>query len=80
MVIELKRDAKPQSVLNNLYKHTALQTVFNVNMVALVEGVPHLLTLKRVLEEFVRHRQAVVRRRSEFELEQAEAREHILKD
>ncbi len=78
MVIELKRDAKPQSVLNNLYKHTALQSVFNVNMVALSDGVPHLMTLKRVLEEFVTHRMTVVRRRSEFELGEARAREHIL--
>src|SRR3989344_5799668 len=78
IVVELKRDAKPQSVLNNLYKHTALQSVFNVNMVALSDGVPHLMTLKRILEEFIRHRQVVVRRSSEFELRQARAREHIL--
>ncbi len=78
VVIELKRDGKPQSVLNNLYKHTTLQSVFNVNMVALSDGVPHLMTLKRVLEEFVNHRQVVVRRRSEFELAEAKAREHIL--
>ncbi len=78
MVIELKRDAKPQSVLNNLYKHTALQSVFNVNMVALSDGVPHLMSLKRVLEEFIHHRQVVIKRRSEFELAQAKAREHIL--
>lgn len=78
VVVELKRDAKPQSVLNNLYKHTALQSVFNVNMVALSDGVPHLMTLKRILEEFVRHRQVIVRRRGEYELKQAKAREHIL--
>lgn len=78
VVIELKRDAKPQSVLNNLYKHTAMQSVFNVNTVALVDGVPHLLTLKRILEEFISHRQTIVRRRSEFELSEARAREHIL--
>lgn len=79
IVIDLKRDAKPQSVLNNLYKHTAMQSVFNVNLVALVDGVsPHLLTLKRVLDEFVNHRQIVVRRRSEFELAEARAREHVL--
>lgn len=78
IVIELKRDAKPQSVLNNLYKHTAMQSVFNVNMVALSDGVPHLMTLKRVLEEFVSHRIVVIRRRSEFELREAKAREHIL--
>lgn len=78
IVIELKRDGKPQSVLNNLYKFTAMQSVFNVNMVALSDGVPHLMTLTRVLEEFVRHRQVIVRRRSEFELREAKAREHIL--
>ncbi len=78
IVIELKRDGKPQSVLNNLYKHTTMQSVFNVNMVALADGVPHLMTLKRVLEEFIHHRQVVIRRRSEFELKEARAREHIL--
>lgn len=78
VVIELKRDAKPQSLLNNLYKHTTMQSVFNVNTVALVDGVPHLLTLKHILEEFIRHRQIVARRRSEFELTEAKAREHIL--
>jgi DNA gyrase subunit A len=78
VVIELKRDAKPQSVLNNLYKHTPMQSVFNVNMVALVDGIPHLLTLKTILEEFIKHRIVVVRRRSLFELAQARAREHIL--
>ncbi len=78
VVVELKRDAKPQSVLNNLYKHTPMQSVFNVNMVALSDGVPHLMTLKRVLEEFIHHRQIVIRRRTEFELKEARAREHIL--
>lgn len=78
IVFDLKRDGKPQSILNNLYKYTAMQSVFNVNMVALVDGVPHLLTLKRVLEEFIKHRQVVIKRRSEFELAEAKAREHIL--
>ena len=78
VVIELKRDAKPQSVLNNLFKHSAMQSVFNVNTVALVDGVPHLLPLKHILEEFITHRQVVVRRRSEFELSEARAREHVL--
>lgn len=78
IVVELKRDAKPQSVLNNLYKHTSMQSVFNVNMVALADGVPHLMTLKRVLGEFIQHRQIVITRRSEFELKEARAREHIL--
>src|SRR3989344_5342776 len=78
IVLDLKRDGRPQSILNNLYKHTAMQFVFNVNMVALVDGVPHLLTLKTVLEEFIRHRQTIIRKRSEFELREARAREHIL--
>ena len=79
IVIDLKRDGKPQSVLNNLYKHTTMQSVFNVNMVALVDGInPQLLTLKHILEQFIGHRQIVVRKRSEFELREAKAREHIL--
>ncbi len=78
IVFDLKRDAKPQSLLNNLYKSTAMQSVFNVNLVALVDGVPHLLTLKHILEEFISHRQTILRRRSEFELAEARAREHIL--
>ncbi len=78
IVFDLKRDAKPQSLLNNLYKHTAMQSVFNVNLVALLDGVPHLLTLKHVLEAFVYHRQIIITRRSEFELAEAKAREHIL--
>ncbi|OGE42820.1 DNA gyrase subunit A [Candidatus Daviesbacteria bacterium RIFCSPLOWO2_01_FULL_39_12] len=78
IVIDLKRDAKPKSILNNLYKYTTMQSVFNVNLVALSDGVPHLLTLKHILEEFVRHRQVVLRRRSEFELAEAKGRKHIL--
>lgn len=78
IVFDLKKDAKPQSILNNLYKHTTMQSVFNVNLVALSDGVPHLLTLKRILEEFITHRQVIVRKRTEFELAEAKAREHIL--
>jgi len=78
ILIELKRDAKPQSVLNNLYKHTALQQSFPVNMVALVDGTPQTLTLKMILSQFVKHRQNVVVRRSRFELEEAKKRAHIL--
>ncbi len=78
VVIELKRDAKPKSVLNNLYKHTALQQSFPVNTVALVDGTPQTLTLKMILEEFIKHRQSVITRRSKFELEEARKREHIL--
>ncbi|MBI4038168.1 DNA gyrase subunit A [Candidatus Daviesbacteria bacterium] len=78
IVIDLKRDGKPQSILNNLYKHTSLQSVFNVNMVALAGGVPRLLTLKAILEEFIKHRQIVITKRSDFELKEARSREHVL--
>lgn len=77
--IELKRDANPQSVLNNLFKLTAMQTTFNVNMVALSDnGVPRLMNLKTILESFIKHRFIVITKRTEFELEQAQARAHIL--
>ncbi len=76
--IELKRDARPKQVLNNLFKHTALQTTFPVNMVALVDNTPQTCSLKLILEEYIKHRHDVVRRRSEFELKEARAREHIL--
>ncbi len=76
--IELKRDARPQSVLNNLFKHTDLQTSYPVNVVALIDQTPQTLTLKVILEEYLKHRQNIVRRRSEFELREAKAREHIL--
>src|SRR4051794_2334927 len=80
MVIELKRDAQPMKVLNNLFKHTQLQTTFGVNMVALVENgtQPHIMTLKRALVEFIEHRKVVIRRRTEFELKKAQERAHIL--
>lgn len=78
VVVELKRDASPKKVLNNLFKHTALQTSFPVNMVALVNGTPQTLNLKVILEEYLKHRYIVIRRRSEFELRQAQARLHIL--
>src|SRR3989338_8146371 len=76
--IELKRDARPKQVLNNLFKHTALQTTFPVNVVALVDNTPQTCSLKLILEEYIKHRHDVVRRRSEFELREAKAREHIL--
>lgn len=76
--VELKRDASPKKVLNNLYKLTQLQTTFPVNMVALVNGTPQTLNLKLILEEYLKHRYSVLRRRSEFELRQAKARLHIL--
>ncbi|MCX6792372.1 MAG: DNA gyrase subunit A [Candidatus Gottesmanbacteria bacterium] len=76
--IELKRDARPKQVLNNLYKYTALQTTFPVNMVALVDNTPQTCSLKLILEEYIKHRHDVVRRRSVFELKEAREREHIL--
>ncbi len=80
MVVELKRDAQPRKVLNNLFKHTSLQQTFGVNMLALVERgtQPRVLTLKRALQEFIGHRQEVLTRRTEFELERARHRAHIL--
>jgi DNA gyrase subunit A len=78
VVIELKQGAHPQKVLNYLYKHTALEETFHFNMVVLVDGVPQTLSLKGILQEFIKHRREVVRRRSEFDLKQAQAREHIL--
>ncbi len=78
VVIELKKDAKPKAVLNNLYKHTSLQTSFPANFVALVDGTPRTLTLKQILVEYVKHRQKVVTRRSIFELTEAKRRAHIL--
>ncbi|MCL5432116.1 MAG: DNA gyrase subunit A [Patescibacteria group bacterium] len=76
--IELKRDARPQAVLNNLFKHTELQTSFPVNMVALVDNTPQTLTLKMILSEYLKHRRSVITRRSQFELREATARAHIL--
>ncbi|PIR03750.1 MAG: DNA gyrase subunit A [Candidatus Magasanikbacteria bacterium CG11_big_fil_rev_8_21_14_0_20_39_34] len=79
VVIELKKDAYPKKVLNRLYKLTDLQTTFHVNMIALVDGIqPRLLNLKTALEEYIKHRQVVVRRRAEFELAKAKDRAHIL--
>jgi len=78
VVVELKRDAAPKKVLNNLFKYTSLQTSFPANIVALVDGTPQTLNLKTILEEFLKHRFLVVKRRSEFELKQAKARLHIL--
>ncbi len=79
IVIELKKDAYPKKVLNQLYKLTALQTSFNYNMLALVNTMqPRILGLQEILSEFVKHRQLVVRRRTEFELKKAKARAHIL--
>jgi len=78
VVVDIKSSAHPQTILNYLYKHTQLEETFHFNMVALVDGVPQTLSLKSILEEFVKHRFEIVTRRTKFELRKAEAREHIL--
>ncbi len=78
MVIELKRDATPESVLNALYKYTAMQSAFNANMLALVDQQPRILTLKAFLQHHIHHREVVITRRTRYELAKAEARKHIL--
>lgn len=79
IVIEVKKDGYPKKVLNQLYKLTALQSSFNYNMLALIDGIqPKILGLQEMLQEFIKHRQKVVRRRTEFELRKAKERAHIL--
>ena len=78
VVIELKRDASYKKVLNNLFKFTELQTTFPINMVTLVDGIPQTLSLKSILEQYLKHRVRMVIKRSEFELKEAKARAHIL--
>ncbi len=78
IVIELRRDAQPQQVLNNLYKHTAMQSTFSVNMLALVDGQPRVIGLREALRYFIDFRREVVTRRSRYELKVARARAHIL--
>ncbi len=78
IVIELKRDAQPEVILNNLYKHTNLQSTFGVIMLALVNGVPKILNLKEMMMEFINFRLNVIVRRTKFELDDAERRAHIL--
>ena len=78
VVIELKVGAQPQTVLNKLYKHTQLEDTFHYNMVALVDGVPQTLSLKSILEEYIKHRAEVIKRRTQYDLSKAQAREHIL--
>lgn len=79
VVIELKKDAFPKKILNSLYKQTQLQETFHLNLLALVDGIqPKVLNLKAVLEEYVKHREEIIRRRTEFELEKARDRAHIL--
>ncbi|MBT2756462.1 DNA gyrase subunit A [Mesobacillus foraminis] len=78
IVIEVRRDANANVLLNNLYKHTALQTSFGINTLALVDGQPKVLSLKQCLQHYLDHQKVVIRRRTEFELRKAEARAHIL--
>ena len=78
IVIELKKDGYPEVLLNNLYQHTQMQSVFGINMVALVDGQPRTLNLKQMLEYFLRHRRDVVTRRTLFELRKARERAHVL--
>jgi DNA gyrase subunit A len=79
VVIDLKKDTYPKKMLNALYKHTYLQTTFHVNMLALVDGLqPRVMTLKMILEEYIKHRQEVIYRRTQFDLNKAKDRAHIL--
>ena len=78
IVMELRRDANPHVLLNNLYKHTSLQTNFSINNLALVNGQPKVLNLKELLYYYLEHQKEVIRRRTAFELRKAEARAHIL--
>ena len=79
IVVDLRQDAFPQKVLNNLYKHTDLEKNFNLNMLALVDGIqPQTLSIKTVLEEYLKHRNVVITKRTEFELRRAKERAHIL--
>jgi DNA gyrase subunit A len=78
IVIELKRDTIPAIVLNKLFKHTQMQSSFGVNLLALVDGEPRVLSLRKILEHFIEHRHTVVVRRTTFDLNKAEEREHVL--
>jgi DNA gyrase subunit A len=79
VVVELKKDAFPKKILNSLYKQTQLQETFHVNLLALIDGIqPRVLNLKLVFEEYIKHRESVIRRRTEYELEKARDRAHIL--
>ncbi|UFJ40458.1 DNA gyrase subunit A [Brevibacillus humidisoli] len=78
IVIELRRDVIPKVVLNNLFKHTQMQSTFGVNMLALVEGRPRVLNLRDLVYHYLEHQRVIIRRRTEYDLRQAEARAHIL--
>ncbi|MEP6590843.1 MAG: DNA gyrase subunit A [Gemmatimonadota bacterium] len=79
LVVELKRDAIPQVILNGLYKHTAMQSTFGVINLALVNGAPKVMALKEILQHFIAHRHVIIVRRTEFDLAEAKKREHILR-
>ncbi len=80
VVVDLKKDTYPKKILNSLYKHTQLQETFHVNTLALVDGIqPRVLTLKMILEEYIKHREGVIRRRTQFDLDKAKERAHVLK-
>ena len=78
VVIELKREAVPKVVLNKLFKHSAMQSTFGVNTLALVDGVPQTLSLKDMLRHYIAHQKEVIIRRTRFELDKAKKRAHIL--
>ena len=78
IVVDVKKDTNPQVVLNMLYKHTQLQTSFSMIMLALVDGTPRVLNLKQILEEYIKHQKSVIVRRTQFDLDKALEREHIL--
>lgn len=78
LVIDLKRDANAQVILNLLYKHTQMQTTFGIILLALVDGTPRVLTLKEIIHEYIRHRKEIIVRRTRFDLDKARAREHIV--
>ena len=78
IVVELKREAQPQQILNNLYKYTQLQSAFSVNMLALVDGQPRVVSLKEALQYYIDFRREIITRRSRFELKKARGRAHIL--
>ncbi len=78
IVVDLRRDAQPEIVLNQLYKNTAMQSTFAIMMLSLVDGVPKVLSLKQMLDEFLKHRHEVIVRRTQFDLNKAEERAHIL--
>src|SRR5699024_856894 len=78
IVIDVRRDASAEVILNNLYKLTLMQTTFNFNMLAIVNGAPKVLSLKQILQHYLAHQEEVVRRRTEFDLKKAQSRLHIV--